>query len=64
MNIPQLSAKDLEMAIKYIWTQKITAEYCKHLVHIMPCRLQVVINNKSGQADIPNSLLDSYTKAG
>ena len=24
------SAKDLEMAIKHIWTQKIKAEYCKH----------------------------------
>ena len=33
------SVKDLEMAIKRMWTQKITAEYCKYLVHNMPCRL-------------------------
>ena len=31
-----------------IWTQKITAEYFKHLVYIMPCRLQAVIKNKGG----------------
>ena len=37
------SATNLEMAIKGIWTQKITAEYCKHLVHSMPCHLQAVI---------------------
>ena len=30
-----ISAKDLEIAIKRIWMQKITAEYCKHLVHSM-----------------------------
>ena len=42
------SAKDLEMAIKRIWTQKITAEYSKHLVHSMSCRLQAVIKNKGG----------------
>ena len=39
-------AKDLEMQIKRIWTQKITAEYCKHLVHSMSCRLQAVIKKK------------------
>ena len=33
------STKDLKMAIKHIWMQKITAEYCKHLVHTMPCHL-------------------------
>ena len=42
------SAKDLETAIKRIWTQKITAEYSKQLVHSMPCRLQAVIKNKVG----------------
>ena len=40
-------AKDLELA-KRIWTQKITAEYCKHLVHNMLCCLQAVIKNKGG----------------
>ena len=39
-------AKDLEMALKRTWTQKITAEYCKHMVHSMLCRLQAVIKNK------------------
>ena len=42
------SAKDLEMAIKRIWTQQITAEYCKHVVHSMLCRVQAVIKNKGG----------------
>ena len=42
------SAKDLKMAIKCIWPQTITAEYCKHLVHSMPCRLQAAIQNKGG----------------
>ena len=40
--------EDLEMTVKCIWMQKITAEYRKHLVHSMPCRLQAVIKNKSG----------------
>ena len=43
-----INAKGLKMAIKRIWTQKIIAEYCKHLVHNMPFCLQAVINNKSG----------------
>ena len=42
------SAKDLETAIKRIWTQKITAEYCKNLVYNMRCCLQAVITNKGG----------------
>ena len=42
------SAKDLEMAIKRIRTQTVTAKYCKHLVHSMPCRLQAVIKIKGG----------------
>ena len=42
------SAKDLKMAINSIWTQTITAEYCKHLVHTIPCPLQAIIKNKSG----------------
>ena len=41
-------AKDLEMAIKCRWIQKITAKYCKHLGHSMPCHLQAVIKNKGG----------------
>ena len=40
------SAKDLQMAIKRIWTQQITAEFCEHLVHSMPFCLQTVIKNK------------------
>ena len=40
------SAKDVEMAIRRIWTQQITAEYRKHLVLSTPCRLQAVIKNK------------------
>ena len=40
-------AKDLELEIKLIWTQKIVAEYCKYLVHSMPCRLKAVIKSKS-----------------
>ena len=40
------SAKDPEMKIERIWTQKITAEYYKHLMHSMLCRLQAVIKNK------------------
>ena len=42
-----ITAKYLKMAIKHMWTQKFTAEYCKHLVHGMPCCLQAVIKNKS-----------------
>ena len=42
------SAKNLEMAIKRISTQKITAEYSKLLVHSMLCCLQAVIKNKGG----------------
>ena len=42
------SAKDLEMAIKRLWTQQITAEYCKHRMHSMLCCLQAVIKNKGG----------------
>ena len=42
------SDKDMEMAIKQIWMQKIKAEYCKHLLYNMPCCLQVVIKNKNG----------------
>ena len=42
------SAKDLKIAIKRIWTQKRTAEYCKNLVHSMLCCLQIVIKNKDG----------------
>ena len=42
------SAKDMEMAKKTHMHAKITAEYCKHLVHSMPCRLQAVIKNKGG----------------
>ena len=44
------SATDLKMAIKRIWTQKITAEYCKHLVHSMPCSLKAIIKNKGRHA--------------
>ena len=41
------SAKNLKMALKRRWTQKITArKYCKHLVHSISCRLQAVIKNK------------------
>ena len=43
-----ISAKDLEMAIKRIWTKKITAKYCNHLVYSMLYCLQAVIKNKGG----------------
>ena len=35
------SAKNLEMAIERIWTQKITAKYCKYLLHrcLVVCKL-------------------------
>ena len=46
------STKDLEMALKRILIQKITAQYCKHLVHSMSCRLQAVIKTK---VDIPKT---------
>ena len=42
------SAKDMKMTIKCIWMQKITTEYCKHLIHSIPCCLQAVIKSKSG----------------
>ena len=42
------SAKNLKMARKRIWTQKTTAEYCKHQVHSILCRLQAVIKNSGG----------------
>ena len=48
------NAKDLEMAIKGIWMQKITAEYCKHLVQFMLCCLQPVIKDKVGHT-VPNT---------
>ena len=49
------SGKDLEIAIKRIWTQKLTAEYCKRLVHGGSCRLQAVIKNRY-------KILDPHTK--
>ena len=41
------SAKDLKIAIKRKWMQKITAEYCKHLVHS-----KLLLRTK---VDIPNT---------
>ena len=40
------SVEDLEMVIKCIWKQNITAAFCKHLVHSTPCLLHVVIKKK------------------
>ena len=34
----------LEQAIKEIWVQEITPEYCQKLVESMPRRLQMVID--------------------
>ena len=41
------NAKNLKMKIKRIWTQKIIAEYCKHLVHS-----KLLLRKK---VDIPNN---------
>ena len=45
------NAKNLEMAINCIRTQKNTVEYFKHLVHSMPCCLQAVVKSKNGHTN-------------
>ena len=46
------SAKDLKMAIKCIWMQYITAEYCEHLMHSIPFICKLLSRTK---VDIPNT---------
>ena len=46
------SDKDLEMAIKQIWTQKITAEYCNTWCITCPVVCKLLSRTKM---DIPNT---------
>ena len=42
------SANELEKAIKLIWTQHLSKEYCTSLVSSMPSRIAAVINARGG----------------
>ena len=42
------SIESLKTAIKIVWTQEITSEYCYNLVNSMPRRIALVVKNRGG----------------
>lgn len=42
------SIESLKTAIKIVWTQKITSQYCCNLVDSMPRRMATVVKNRGG----------------
>ena len=40
------SAQSLINAIKHVWTNEITVEYCETLISSMPSRIEAVLENK------------------
>ena len=43
------NAKTLEQAIKEVWVQEMTTEFCRSVVESMPKRLEAVTKAKGGQ---------------